>query len=59
MVFTLDVAQLDDEMRVIRTCRLRPFGLVAPRRGTRHVLEAQAGAFAGWGVRPGSVVSSR
>ena len=57
MVFVLDVAQLDDELRVIRTCRLRPFGLVAPRRGARHVLEAQAGAFASWGLRPGSVLS--
>lgn len=56
MAFTLDVAQLDDDLTVIHTCRLRPFAMVRPRRGARHVLEAQAGAFARWQLRTGSVV---
>ena len=54
MVYRLDVALLDAELTVRRTGVLRPFGLVPPRRGVRHVLEAQRGAFARWGLEPGS-----
>jgi uncharacterized membrane protein (UPF0127 family) len=57
MLFTLDVALLTGdpggELTVLRTTVLRPFGMTLPRRGVQHVLEAQRGAFAAWGVAPG------
>jgi uncharacterized protein len=53
MVVALDVALLADDLTVLHTRWLPPFGLVLPRRGVRHVLEAGAGAFERWGVRPG------
>lgn len=54
MAYTLDVAQLDAELQVLHVARLRPFGLTPPRRGVKHVLEAEAGAFQRWGLQPGS-----
>jgi uncharacterized protein len=58
MVFVLDVGLLagdpGGDMTVLRTTVLRPFGLVRKRRGVQHVLEAQRGAFARWGLRTGS-----
>jgi uncharacterized membrane protein (UPF0127 family) len=59
MRYDLDVAQLDDGFVVVRAVRLRRGGLVGPRRGVRHVLEAQHGAFDAWGLRAGSHVSVR
>lgn len=57
MSYSLDVAQLDAELTVRHTTTLVPFGMVAPRRGVRQVLEAERGAFARWGLRPGSKLS--
>jgi len=54
MTYPLDVALLDETLRVRHVLRLRPFGLTRPRRGIRQVLEAQAGAFTGWGLTAGS-----
>jgi uncharacterized membrane protein (UPF0127 family) len=54
MTYGLDVALLDADLVVLHTLRLRPFGLTRARRGVRHVLEAEAGAFARWGLHPGS-----
>ena len=59
MRYDLDVAQLDAAFVVVRTVRLRRGGLVGARRGVRHVLEAQHGAFAVWSLQPGSHVSVR
>jgi uncharacterized membrane protein (UPF0127 family) len=59
MRYDLDVAQLDAGFVVVRVVRLRRGGLVAPRRGVRHVLEAQRGAFEAWGLAAGSHVSVR
>ena len=59
MRYDLDVAQLDAEFVVVRAVRLRRGGLVAPRRGVRHVLEAQRGAFEAWGLAAGSQVAVR
>jgi uncharacterized membrane protein (UPF0127 family) len=56
MRFALDVAFLDKEMVVVATVRLRPWSLAPPRRGGRHVLEAQAGAFERWRLLPGDRV---
>lgn len=53
MRFSLDVAYLDREFTVLDVCRMPPGRLGAPRLRARHVLEAEAGAMARWGVRPG------
>ncbi|MFD3947103.1 DUF192 domain-containing protein [Streptomyces sp. NPDC058579] len=53
MRFALDVAYLDRNLRVLDVVTMRPgrLGMVRPR--ARHVLEAEAGAMAGWGLRKG------
>lgn len=53
MRFGLDVAYLAGDLRVISVVSMRPnrVGMVRPR--ARHVLEAERGAFARWGIRPG------
>lgn len=53
MRFPLDVAFLDAEMRVVDTARLPPWRLCRPRWRCRAVLEAEAGAFERWRLRPG------
>ncbi|MFF8839746.1 DUF192 domain-containing protein [Streptomyces sp. NPDC015130] len=57
MRFAIDVAYLDRSLRVLSVVTMRPgrLGMVRPRG--RHVLEAEAGAMVGWGVRPGVVVT--
>jgi uncharacterized protein len=50
MRFPIDVAFLDRELQVIATTSLVPFRIGLPRRGTRSVLEASAGAFERWGL---------
>jgi uncharacterized membrane protein (UPF0127 family) len=57
MRYALDVAQLDSGLVVVRTAVLRRGGLVGARRGVRHVLEAERGAFAAWRLQAGSRVS--
>ncbi|MEV5278382.1 DUF192 domain-containing protein [Streptomyces sp. NPDC051994] len=56
MRFAIDVAHLDRELRVIAVRTMRPGRLGALRPRARHVLEAEAGAMAGWGLRPGAQV---
>lgn len=53
MRFAIDVAYLDRNLTVLAVVTMRPgrLGLVRPRG--RHVLEAEAGAMAGWGLRKG------
>lgn len=53
MRFTIDVAYLDRELRVVDVHTMTPGRLGKPRFRARHVLEAEAGAMAGWGVRRG------
>ncbi|MFD9487673.1 DUF192 domain-containing protein [Streptomyces sp. NPDC059991] len=53
MRFPLDVAYLDRHLRVITLHTVPPNRLTAPRLRARHILEAEAGAMAGWGIRPG------
>ncbi|MER5311446.1 DUF192 domain-containing protein [Streptomyces sp. NPDC002773] len=57
MRFAIDVAYLDRSFRVLSVVTMRPgrLGMVRPRG--RHVLEAEAGAMAAWGLRPGTRVS--
>ncbi|MFE7123971.1 DUF192 domain-containing protein [Streptomyces sp. NPDC057617] len=57
MRFAIDVAYLDKELTVVDVHTLRPGRLAMPRWKARHVLEAEAGAMARWGLRPGTRVS--
>lgn len=53
MRFPIDVAFLDSELRVVDVVQLAPWRMTRPRWRCRWVLEAQAGAFERWGLRPG------
>lgn len=53
MRFSLDVAFLDRELTVLGVARLPPWRVARWRPGTRAVLEAEAGAFERWRLRPG------
>ncbi|WP_089099092.1 DUF192 domain-containing protein [Streptomyces hyaluromycini] len=53
----IDVAYLDRRLKVIAVRTMRPGRLGLPRLRSRHVLEAEAGAMAGWGVEAGARVS--
>ncbi|HET6354995.1 DUF192 domain-containing protein [Streptomyces sp.] len=57
MRFTIDVAYLDKELRVVHVHTMKPGRLGLPRLRARHVLEAEAGAMAGWGLVPGVLVT--
>ncbi|WP_312847876.1 DUF192 domain-containing protein [Streptomyces sp. WAC06614] len=57
MRFAIDVAYLDRGSRVLDVRTMPPGRLGRPRLRSRYVLEAAAGALAGWGVRPGVVVA--
>ncbi|WP_037912748.1 DUF192 domain-containing protein [Actinacidiphila yeochonensis] len=56
MRFAIDVAYLDRRLRVLAVRTMRPGRLGLPRPRSRHVLEAEAGAFARWGVVRGAVL---
>ena len=53
MRIPIDVAYLDRDLKVIAVRTMKPGRLGLPRLRSRHVLEAGAGAMAGWGVRVG------
>ncbi|MET9148738.1 DUF192 domain-containing protein [Streptomyces sp. NPDC004042] len=55
----IDVAYLDGRLRVLAVVTMRPGRLGLPRLRSRHVLEAAAGAMAGWGLRAGVRVEVR
>ncbi|WP_328380765.1 DUF192 domain-containing protein (plasmid) [Streptomyces sp. NBC_00440] len=57
MRFTIDVAYLDRQLRVVDVHTLKPNRLGAPRRHARHVLEAEAGAMARWNIQRGTHLS--
>ncbi|MFI1177532.1 DUF192 domain-containing protein [Streptomyces melanogenes] len=57
MRFTIDVAYLDSQLRVIGTHTLKPHRIGMPRRRARHVLEAAAGALAQWEISVGTNLS--
>lgn len=56
MRFAIDVAYCDGEGRVRALRAMAPWRLGRPRLSSRMVIEAQAGAFARWGLRVGDVV---
>ncbi|MFF7096855.1 DUF192 domain-containing protein [Streptomyces rubradiris] len=53
MRIPIDVAYLDRRLTVIAVRTMPPGRLGLPRPRARHVLEAAAGAMAGWGIRAG------
>ena len=53
MRFPVDVAYCDEGLRVLETVCMRPHRLGHPRLRARGVIEAAAGAFERWGLRPG------
>jgi uncharacterized membrane protein (UPF0127 family) len=53
MRMAIDVAYLDRHLRVVAVRTMRPGRLGLPRLRARHVVEAEAGAMDGWGVREG------
>jgi uncharacterized membrane protein (UPF0127 family) len=53
MRFPIDVAYLDRDLRVIDTATMGPWRLGRPRPRARAVVEAAAGTFAHWSLRPG------
>lgn len=57
MRMPIDVAYLDRGLRVIAVRTMAPGRLGLPRLRSRHVLEAEAGAMAGWGLGVGNRVS--
>jgi uncharacterized membrane protein (UPF0127 family) len=59
MRFPIDVAFIDPEGTVIKTERLSRHRIGAPVRGACAVIEAEAGAFARWGLKVGDVLEIR
>ena len=59
MRFDLDVAYLDREGVVVDCHRMRRHRIGLPRWRARSVVEAQAGAFGRWGLRPGDHLEVR
>ncbi|MEU6063331.1 MULTISPECIES: DUF192 domain-containing protein [Streptomyces] len=53
MRIPIDVAHLDRHLTVIAVRTMPPGRLGLPRLRSRHVLEAEAGVMAGWGLRVG------
>ena len=58
MKFAIDMADLDKSGTVIAVQTLRPNRFARFHWRTRSVLEAEAGAFADWGLIPGVVISA-
>ncbi len=59
MRFALDVAYLDGDLCVVDVVRMPRQRVGRPRRRARAVLEAEAGAFARWELRPGDELEVR
>ena len=59
MRFAIDVAFLDRDLLVLDVVRVPPQRLALPRRRGRTVIEAEAGAFGRWGLRPGDKLELR
>lgn len=59
MRFPIDVAHVDDELRVLHLCTMAPNRLGRPVWRARGVIECEAGAFASWGVSAGDTLELR
>jgi uncharacterized membrane protein (UPF0127 family) len=53
MRFPIDVAYCDRDLVVLRTCTMARNRMGLPVRRARAVIEAEAGAFARWGIGAG------
>jgi uncharacterized membrane protein (UPF0127 family) len=58
MRIPIDVAYLDRGLNVIAVRTMKPGRLGLPRLRSRHVLEAEAGVMAGWGLVVGVGVTA-
>lgn len=56
MRFPIDVAYCDAELRVRSVRTMVPWRIGAPRPRSRAVVEAEAGAFARWGLSVGDLL---
>ena len=59
MRFPIDVAFCTGDLVVVRTLSLRPGRITRPSLRCRCVIEAEAGAFTRWGLRPGDQLEVR
>ena len=59
MRFALDVAYLDADGIVLKTVRMNRHRIGLPVAKAKTVVEAEAGAFARWGLQVGDVVELR
>jgi len=59
MRFAIDVAFCDREGRVLRTATLRPGRVSRPVLRAAWAVEAEAGAFARWGLATGDLIEVR
>lgn len=59
MRFAIDVAFCDKQMVVLRTVRLRPNRLTRLSLRGHAIIEAEAGAFERWMLRPGDQLEVR
>lgn len=55
--FTIDAAYLDRQLRVTDVHTMKPNRIGTPRWRARHVLAAEAGALARWGIHTGVQLS--
>ena len=59
MRFAIDVAycrRRGEDLEVLELCTMVPWRIGVPRLRARCVIEAEAGAFARWGLAPGDVL---
>ncbi len=59
MRFPIDVAFVDDDGVVVKTMQMRQRRVGVPVWRASSVIEAEAGAFARWGLRVGDVIELR
>lgn len=59
MRFAIDVAFCNADLTVVRTTHLRPQRLTLPVLRATQAIEAEAGMFAQWGLRPGDHLEVR
>ena len=59
MRFALDVAYLDADGIVLKTVRMNRHRIGIPVAKAKTVVEAEAGAFARWGLQVGDIVELR
>ncbi len=55
----LDVAYLNSANAVIKMQRVKPMRIALPVAQSRFVIEAAAGSFARWGLKPGDTIEVR